>query len=365
MPRPPDHDPLDVLAALDEPYVPQGSPLQIPLDLIDEDPEQPRRSFDAESLEELAETIRVRGVRQPISVRHHPREPGRWVVNFGARRLRASRMAGRAQIPAFIDTSAEPLDQVIENEQREGLKPLELAQFLGQCLARGMTQAEVAQRLGKSRGFVSMVCALADCSPWLRALHERGGCSTLRELYDLGRLHGRHGVALERLVCNVDAPLGRSEVEALRRELEALPLGGVVPETTDSQGGAVEGRHELLPQPLVDGLRERDRGPVPHPVPAAVADSDSAAVAPADVVEGDATVGRARRQWQLRADWGGQTVWVYLTPLPRQPGHIHVVGIGCATPPTVDVSELVGLRLVGPGAIWSRRDRNTCDGGIE
>lgn len=352
MPRPPDHDPLDVLAALDEPYVPQGSPLQIPLDLIDEDPEQPRRSFDAASLEELAETIRVRGVRQPISVRHHPREPGRWVVNFGARRLRASRMAGRAQIPAFIDTSAEPLDQVIENEQREGLKPLELAHFLGQCLARGMTQADVAQRLGKSRGFVSMVCALADCSPWLRALHERGGCSTLRELYDLGRLHGRHGAALEQLVGQVEAPLGRSEVEALRRQLETLPADGVVSEKGASQPCASEGPHELLPQASVAGLDATEAAPVSHLMPVAAAALDSRAVAASDVTgQGAALSGRARRQWQLRADWGGQAVWVHLLPLPRQPGHIHVVGIGCIAPPTVAVSELAGLCLVASVAV--------------
>jgi NTP pyrophosphatase (non-canonical NTP hydrolase) len=61
----------------------------------------------------------------PISVRPSLRQAGRWMPNFGARRLRASRMAGVAEIPAFIDTTADSYDQVIENEQREGLKPLD------------------------------------------------------------------------------------------------------------------------------------------------------------------------------------------------------------------------------------------------
>ena len=56
-----------------------------------------------------------------MSVRPNLQAPGRWMLNFGARRLRASRMAGMAEIPAFIDTTADSYDQVIENEQRVGL----------------------------------------------------------------------------------------------------------------------------------------------------------------------------------------------------------------------------------------------------
>ena len=122
---------LDDLAALDAPTLEaNGQPLMLPVEGIDEDPEQPRREFDANALQDLAETIRERGVRQPISVRPNLQHAGRWVLNFGARRLRASRLAGLSEIPAFIDTTADSYDQVIENEQREGLKPLELALLL-------------------------------------------------------------------------------------------------------------------------------------------------------------------------------------------------------------------------------------------
>ena len=69
-----------------------GTPMRIPLHAIDEDPDQPRQEFDDRSLAELAETIQERGVRQPVSVRPHPTQPGRWMLNFGARRLRASRL---------------------------------------------------------------------------------------------------------------------------------------------------------------------------------------------------------------------------------------------------------------------------------
>ena len=81
---------LDDLLALDDPTSSnqrQGQPLMLPIELIDEDPDQPRREFDADALQELADTIRERGVRQPISVRSHATQPGRWMLNFGARRL--------------------------------------------------------------------------------------------------------------------------------------------------------------------------------------------------------------------------------------------------------------------------------------
>ena len=86
---------LDDLAALDAPTLEaNGQPLMLTVGGIDEDPEQPRREFDANALQELSETIRERGVRQPISVRPNLQQAGRWVLNFGARRLRASKLAG-------------------------------------------------------------------------------------------------------------------------------------------------------------------------------------------------------------------------------------------------------------------------------
>ena len=113
---------LDDLAALDAPTPgSNGQPLMLPVDSIDEDPDQPRQEFDPGALQELADSIRQRGVLQAISVRPHPQQPQRWMVNMGARRLRASRMAGKPVIPAFVDEAADSYAQIIENEQREGL----------------------------------------------------------------------------------------------------------------------------------------------------------------------------------------------------------------------------------------------------
>ena len=211
---------LDDLAALDAPTLENtGQPLMLPVASIDEDPEQPRREFEDNRLEDLAETIRARGVRQPISVRPNLQAPGRWMLNFGARRLRASKMAGMAEIPAFIDTTTDSYDQVIENEQREGLRPLELALFVQKRIALGDNQAEIAKRLGKSRQWVTLATALIEPPDWLLLAYREGRCRGTNELYDLRRLHGEHGDAVEAWAAQQPA-ITRDRLTEFRAALE-------------------------------------------------------------------------------------------------------------------------------------------------
>jgi ParB family chromosome partitioning protein len=203
------------LDAIDAPPGEGGAPRSIALQDIDEDPEQPRSEFDDASLRELAATLTERGVKQPVSVRPHPTEPGRWMLNFGARRLRAARLAGLAHLPAFVDEAADSYDQVIENEQREGLKPLELAMFVKRRMAAGESQAEIARRLGKSPTLITMISAMIDPPPWLLATYRKGQCTGIAELYELRRLHGRQpGRALELL--GQGTPITRAALQAAR-----------------------------------------------------------------------------------------------------------------------------------------------------
>ena len=236
---------LDDLAALDSPTPDaSGLPLILAIDAIDEDPQQPRHEFDANALQELAETIRERGVRQPISVRPNLQASGRWVLNFGARRLRAARLAGLTQIPAFIDTSADDYDQVIENEQREGLRPLELALFVQKRLARGDKQADIAKHLGKSRQWVTLATALIEAPDWLLDLYRQGRCRGMMELYELRRLHGEHPQYIEAWVSDRDS-ITRDGVAALRAELSgaipgsARPAVSALMQTLDAHAGDV------------------------------------------------------------------------------------------------------------------------------
>ncbi len=226
---------LDDLAALDAPTLENtGQPLMLPVASIDEDPEQPRREFEDNRLEDLAETIRARGVRQPISVRPNLQAPGRWMLNFGARRLRASKMAGMAEIPAFIDTTADSYDQVIENEQREGLRPLELALFVQKRIALGDNQAEIAKRLGKSRQWVTLATALIEPPDWLLQAYREGRCRGTNELYDLRRLHGEHGDAVEAWAAQ-QTTITRDRLAEFRATLERRAAPVPAPEGTAAQ----------------------------------------------------------------------------------------------------------------------------------
>lgn len=216
---------LDDLAALDAPTPDaSGLPLMLAIDTIDEDADQPRQEFDADALQELADTIRERGVRQPVSVRPNPRQPDRWILNFGARRLRAARLAGLTQVPAFVDTTADHYDQVIENEQREGLRPLELALFVQKRLALGESQAEIAKRLGKSRQWVTLATAMIEPPDWLLDLYRQGRCRGMLELYELRRLHGEHPRHVEVWASNQDV-ISRDAVAALRADLSGAMAG--------------------------------------------------------------------------------------------------------------------------------------------
>ena len=220
---------LDDLAALDAPIGEiSGRPLMLPVEAIDEDVDQPRHEFDSNALQELADTIRERGVRQPISVRPDLQRSGRWVLNFGARRLRASKLAGLTEIPAFIDTTADSYDQVIENEQREGLRPLELALFVQKRLALGDNQAEIARRLGKSRQWVTLATALIEAPEWLLDAYRDGRCTGRNELYEIRRLHGVHPQVIETWVAGQGA-ITRDRIGLLRSELE-----GTVVRTDDA-----------------------------------------------------------------------------------------------------------------------------------
>jgi ParB family transcriptional regulator, chromosome partitioning protein len=143
-----------------------GRPQELPMDLIDEDPAQPRKKdnpgFSPESIAELGETIKLRGVKSPISVRDNLEKPGRYLINHGARRYRGSKWAGKVTIPGFVDNDYNDADQVIENLQRDDLTPREVADYIGRQLAKGKMKLEIAKDIGKSAAFVSQHVTLLD-----------------------------------------------------------------------------------------------------------------------------------------------------------------------------------------------------------
>lgn len=155
-----------------------GRPMELEIALIDEDPCQPRSEdnpgFQAASLTELATTVKLRGVKTPISVRDNPQAADRYIINHGARRFRASKLAGKSTIPAFIDNDYSDADQVVENLQRDELTPREIADFIGRELSKGIKKGDIAKSIGKSAAFVTQHVTLLDLPQPIAAAFNSG-----------------------------------------------------------------------------------------------------------------------------------------------------------------------------------------------
>ncbi len=128
--------------------------------------DQPRKTFEKEALEVLADSIAAYGVLQPIIVRANPIAEGTYEIIAGERRWRASKMAGLTEIPAVIfdgDELKAAQVALIENIQREDLNPVEEAMGYGALIERfGLTQEQVAKQVGKSRPAVANMLRLLD-----------------------------------------------------------------------------------------------------------------------------------------------------------------------------------------------------------
>jgi ParB family chromosome partitioning protein len=140
---------------------PARSVLEVRVDDIAPNPAQPRSSFDAEKLQELANSIRSSGVIQPLLVR---RSGGRFELVAGERRWRAARMAGLRTVPVLVeDISDDRLIEValIENIQREDLNPIEVATALQRLIhEHRLSHDEIARRTGKDRSTVTNLLRL-------------------------------------------------------------------------------------------------------------------------------------------------------------------------------------------------------------
>lgn len=130
---------------------------EVAIDRIEANPNQPRREFDEEALQELAHSIRQIGIIQPITLRQT--DDNRFQIIAGERRWRASQLAGLKAIPAYIRTIDDENVMemaLVENIQREDLNSIEIALAYEHLLEKsGMTQEKISERVGKSRAAIA------------------------------------------------------------------------------------------------------------------------------------------------------------------------------------------------------------------
>jgi len=268
---------------------------RIAIERISSNPHQPRQTFDADALQDLAASIREHGILQPVLVR--PRADGHFQLIAGERRWRAARIAGLREIPAIVeqfDDEAALEIAIIENLQREDISPLEEAEMFERMTNQhGYSLRKLAQKLGKDKGYIENRLRLADAPPEIRELVSVRS-DTLSAAYELMKVRDpRTRRRLARQVATGELSLAKLRQRIQGQTLASAPSAAL--EITSEEVGVTVTPETVAPEAVAPGVEpemgaisvEPERvsiavepeGPAvdaPHPAAAAV-DIDQAA----------------------------------------------------------------------------------------
>ena len=214
--------------------VPAGEQ-RVPIENVYPNPDQPRRTFVQEDLDELAASIKERGVIQPLIVRNDPSHPGGYQIVAGERRWRASQIAGVHEVPVLVREmdDLEVLEvAIIENIQRSDLNPVDEAMGYRQLMDRfGHTQERLAEALGKSRPHIANLLRLLNLPEQVLA-YLRDGKLTMGHARAL--VPSENSVALAQAI--IQRNLSVREVEAMMKSPEPVstPKAPKVPKPQDT-----------------------------------------------------------------------------------------------------------------------------------
>lgn len=151
----------------------------LPIDTLEPSPYQPRRPVDPDSLQELAASIRARGILQPLLARPHPDVPGRYQIIAGERRWRAAQAAGLHDLPVLVRPLADAeamAAALVENLQRQDLNPIEEAEGYRRLIDEfALSQEALAEAVGKSRSHIANTVRLLNLPARVQAEVRAGG----------------------------------------------------------------------------------------------------------------------------------------------------------------------------------------------
>ena len=202
-----------------------GEALRLALADIDEDPHQPRTVFDAAELQSMADSIRAHGVVQPIVVR--PPVNGRYLLAFGARRLRASRLAEVPYIPAVIRPAGagDFAEQLVENQQRADLSNSDLAAAIARLVGQGASTKDIAA-LCALKDY--QVAAFRQAGNFPPQLASRLDTSDMRALYDLYRQWGKTPIEVMAALPEEGVFISVTEARRIIGAVTGKPTGSIV-----------------------------------------------------------------------------------------------------------------------------------------
>ena len=244
----------------------------VPIENVHPNPNQPRRHFDSDDLNDLAGSIRSKGIIQPLVVRAHPVKIGDYEIVAGERRWRASQLAQLHELPVVVREFSD-LDvleiAIIENIQRADLNPIEEAIGYRQLMDKfGHTQEQMAEALGKSRPHIANVLRLLALPDDVQSLVVNGGLTsgharaliTAPDASDLARIVVARGLSVrqtEKLVKEpktpnkerAPKPAKDADTRALEGDLSAaLKMGVSITHNPGQGGGSITVRYKSLEQ---------------------------------------------------------------------------------------------------------------------
>lgn len=251
-----------------------GEALRLPLADIDEDPHQPRTVFDGAELQSMADSIRAHGVVQPIVVR--PSVKGRYLLAFGARRLRASRLSQVPDIPAVIRPvgPGDFAEQLVENQQRADLSNSDLAAAIVRLVAEGASTKDIAA-LCALKDY--QVAAFRQAGNFPPELASRLDTSDMRALYDLYRQWGKTPKEVVAALPEVGVFISVTEVRRIIGAITGKPTGSIVLERARAAsspslpGGKPENEPDKVPlvrePPPKNPIPPSEEPPAPRDLP--------------------------------------------------------------------------------------------------
>jgi len=269
----------------DEPRAAPGGVRQVPVERLHPGRFQPRRRFDEESLEALAQSIAAQGVLQPLLVRPHPSIAGEFEILAGERRWRAAQRAQLHEVPVLLRevSDRDALEfALVENVQREDLNALEEAEGYQRLIAEfAYTQDALAQRVGKSRSHVANMLRLLGLPDEVKAMVSDGRISAgharallmARDPLALARDVARYGMSVRQVEAATNyrkgappeaeapAPARDPNVKAAEKELQMFLGMKVAIRNIDTTGGDLTIRWRTLDQlqDLIERLKRAKR----------------------------------------------------------------------------------------------------------
>lgn len=235
--------PMFDLSAFDTPAIPDNQVavvLSIPVAEICEDKDQPRTEFDQEQLESLAGDILIRGVQQPISVR--PANNGFYTIIQGARRYRASVLAGKETVPAIVQSDEILFDdysQVAENTKRANLSPIDIARFIQKRKDKGETNVEIAKKLNEPKEYVTRHLSILSSPPEILAAINAKKLNSAQTIYQLNLLYEKSPKAALSLL-NENENVTRQMIGATSKSLAIEDESTLENSPTESVNKSVE-----------------------------------------------------------------------------------------------------------------------------